>query len=77
MPKAGSSTSHISFSLSTIISAKSNETEDKCCSMYFPGLCTTLQMKEKSLEAHVQLHHAVTSALALLCYQLYNIIKQR
>lgn len=49
MLTTGSSDGHITFYLSTIISAKSNATEDKCCSMYF----TTSHTKEKNLEAHV------------------------
>lgn len=49
MQKAGSSTVHIAFSRSTSVSAKSNETENKHCSVQYPRL----HMKEKYLEAHV------------------------
>lgn len=48
MLTAGSSNGHITFYLSTVISAKSNETENKRYSMYF----TTLHTKEKNLEVH-------------------------
>lgn len=47
MPKVGSSIGHINFSPNTIISAKFNETDGNCCSMYFPA------HTGKNLEAHV------------------------
>lgn len=75
MPTAGSSTGHETLSPSTIISAKSNETEDKrSMQRVLPKTVHYIAHEGKDLGST---RVTVTAALTLICCQLYNTINQR